>query len=153
VRDDLVDLADLFPTLMDLGGVTVAGLPSDYISLLPTILEGKPHPREWMFLDFYRNRSAGPHPVRTGGGRVKVARLVHDGRYKLYSDGRFFDFINDPLEQHPLPEAGLTPDARSARAALQRVMQEMEAEIREVESRRPPKPSVRRNQPINGVTP
>jgi arylsulfatase A len=153
VRDDLVDLADLFPTLMDLGGVTVAGLPTDYISLLPTILEGKPHPRQWMFLDFYRNRSAGPHPVRTGGGRVKVARLVHDGRYKLYSDGRFFDFINDPLEQHPLSEAGLTSDARSARAALQRVMQEMEAEIREVESRRPPKPSVRRNQPINGVTP
>jgi hypothetical protein len=98
-----------------------------------------------MFLDFYRNRSAGPHPVRSGGGRVIVARLVHDGRYKLYSDGRFFDFITDPLEQHPLSDAELTPEARTARAALQRVMMEKEAEIREVESRRPPELPVRRN--------
>jgi arylsulfatase A len=138
VRNDLVDLGDVFPTLMELAGVTVAGLPTDYVSLAPTLLEGKPHPRQWMFLDFYRNRSAGPHPVRRGGGRVIVARLVHDGRYKLYSDGRFFDFIEDPLEQHPLPDSDLTPDARRARAALQRVMTEKEAEIRDVESRRPP---------------
>jgi arylsulfatase A-like enzyme len=147
VRDDLVDLADVFPTLMELGGVTVAGLPTDYISLLPTLLEGKPHPRQWMFLDFYRNRTAGPHPERKGGGRVIVARLVHDGHYKLYSDGRFFDFLKDPLEQHPLSDAELTPEARAARAALRRVMTEKEAEIREVESRRPPELPVESNRP------
>ena len=67
-------------------------------------------------------------------------RLVHDGRYKLYPDGRFFDFIADPREEHPLPENERSPDARRAHEALTEVITRMEAEVRLWDSRRDESP-------------
>ena len=140
VRDDLVDVGDIFPTLMEAAGVTIRGRPTDMVSLYPTLVRGVPHSREWIFHDYYLHRTAGPNPERSGRANVVVARYALNTRYKLYSDGRFFEYVADPEEERPLALNSLAPDARRAREELQRVMKQMEAEIRAVESRRPSAP-------------
>jgi hypothetical protein len=136
VRDDLVDVADVFPTLLDAGRVTIANIAHDMITLYPTLVEGTPHSRAWIFQDYYRNRTPGPSPQRRGIGEGSVARYAHDGRFKLYSDGRFFDYLADPLEQTPLSIDALPTPASEAHGELRLVMDRMEAEIRRVEAGR-----------------
>lgn len=138
VRDDLVDVSDLFATIFEAGGVQIDNVRYDGVSLYPTLTQAAPSPREWIFVDYYRRRTPGPDTVRGGFGTP--FRLVHDGRYKLYPDGRFFDFTADPREEHPLPENERSPDARRAHEALTEVMTRMEAEVRLWDSRRDESP-------------
>lgn len=119
--DDLVDVGDLFPTLLDLAGVPATGRgPTDGISLAPTLRTGAEHTRTWLFRDY--------HPGKEGA-RSSAARWVQDTRYKLYSDGRLYDFVADPLEERALPAAALNESARNARGSLAAVMERMSAEI------------------------
>ena len=104
VRDDLVDVSDLFPTTLDAGRSTILNVQSDGVSLYPTLTRGSPSPRRWIFTDFYRGRTSGPNTVREG----RPHRYAHDGRFKLYADGRFFDYLADPTENNPLSESGLS---------------------------------------------
>ncbi|CAL1125017.1 unnamed protein product [Cladocopium goreaui] len=74
VSDELVDLSDILPTLVDLAG---GSIPSDHIvdghSLVPT-LEGEPgEHREWIF-SFLGNK-----------------QILRDKRWLLEGDGTFFD--------------------------------------------------------------
>ena len=108
VRDDLVDVSDLFATMLEAGRSTILNVQTDGVSLYPTLTSGVPSPRKWIFTDFYRNRTPGPNTVREG----RPHRYVHDGQFKLYADGRFFDYLADPTEKSPLAETGLSPEAR-----------------------------------------
>ena len=135
VRGDLVDLADLFATIFEAGGVEISNVRHDGVSLYPTLTEATPSPREWIFIDYYRSRTPGPDTERRGGFG-DPARLVHDGRHKLYVDGRFFDVVTDPREERPLPENEFSPDARRAHEALKAAMERMDAEVRLWDSRR-----------------
>jgi arylsulfatase A-like enzyme len=132
VRDDLVDVPDLFATALEASGSTIANVRKDGVSLLPTLTEGAPSPRKWIFTDFYRGRTPGPNTVRSGN----PSRYVQDGRYKLYPDGKFVDFIADPLEQRPLAEASMSAEARRAHQTLKEVLAKMEAEVKLWDSRR-----------------
>ena len=149
VRDDLVDITDLFATIFEVGGVEINNVRYDGVSLYPTLTRATPSPREWIFVDYYRSRTPGPDTVRGGFGTP--FRLVHDGRYKLHADGRFFDVVTDPREEHPLWENELSPDARSAHEVLQSVMTRMEAEVRLWDSRRDESPQ-QLVQPPPGMT-
>ena len=40
-------------------------------------------------------------------------------QYKLYADGKFFDYAADAAESHPLDVSSLSPDAAAARKKLQ----------------------------------
>jgi arylsulfatase A-like enzyme len=136
VRNDLVDVGDLFPTILDAGGNTVANIKHDGMSLYPTLTKGQPSPRKWIFQDYYWERTAGPNTVRCG----RPARYVHDGRFKLYSDGRFVDYVADPHEKTALSEATLTSEARAALQTLRDVLTRMDAEVKFADSRRPDTP-------------
>jgi DNA-directed RNA polymerase specialized sigma24 family protein len=46
---------------------------------------------------------------------------VRDTQFKLYSDGRLFDAVNDPVEAHNLA-ASAAPTVAAARLRLQRVL-------------------------------
>ena len=66
VADDLVDMADLFPTICDLAGIELpATLDLDGISFAPRLCEGVPSRREWV----------------TGGIGGEVS--LFDGRWRL----------------------------------------------------------------------
>ena len=89
VADDLIDLSDLFPSLLDLAGVDVPrGL--DGVSFAP-VLRGEPGAREWAF------------------SQLGDTRALRRGGWKWYSDGRLFDLAADPFEEedrHDDPAAG-----------------------------------------------
>ena len=53
---------------------------------------------------------------------IKAFRYVRGLRYKLYSDGRFYDLKSDLHERRPIPSGAGSPDAERARAALQQAL-------------------------------
>lgn len=132
VRDDLVDVPDLFATAFEAGGSTIANVRKDGVSLVPTLTKGTPSPRKWIFTDFYRGRTPGPSTVRSGS----VSRYVHDGRFKLYPDGQFYDYVADPREKAPISATAMSDEARRAYDALRDVLARMEAEVKLWDSRR-----------------
>ncbi len=83
----LADFSDVFPTMCELAKISLPkGLLLDGRSLAP-FLRGLPNakpPREWIFNQYH------------------TTRIIRDERFKLYSDGRFFDANTDPEEQHDL---------------------------------------------------
>ncbi|MBA6413504.1 sulfatase-like hydrolase/transferase [Parahaliea sp. F7430] len=107
-RDELVYLADILPTLLELGG---AALPADIDgrSLLPLLRnEGSDEWRDSLFMH-YDPRWSDNEP----------ARYVFDAQWKLYEDGRFFNLQQDPLEQTPLALAELDANGAAAQKRLQ----------------------------------
>jgi arylsulfatase A len=104
VSEDLVDLSDFLPTLLDAAGVTAPdGL--DGRSFLPQLRGERGSPREWIYCYYC------PRPEKT-----PPIRFVRDRRWKLYGDGRLFDVLNDPGEAHPFADAVNDADAATAGA-------------------------------------
>lgn len=117
VSDDLIDFTDVLPTLLELSG---SELPQgfDGRSILAQLKGETGNPREWIFT--YYN----PRPERTS-----PVRFARDQRWKLYDDGRFFDVLRDPLEEHPLLQ-GDSQEMAAARRKLQLALERMPAEGR-----------------------
>ncbi len=120
IRDDLVNTVDLFATVVDLGWADQP-IETDGISIRPRLYEHsvggeEVTPRQWSYCWYERN-----------GDREQAVRYVQTARYKLYSDGRFFDTASDPLEESPLADAGLTDELRQLRDALASRLTEVEA--------------------------
>ena len=106
--DDLTNLNDVLPTLLEVAGVTApAHLPLDGQSLLPSLLGEGRIDREQMFIHYEPKV-----PI------FKSARYVFDRRWKLYDDGRFYDMSADYLEQHPLDPESAGKDATRAYGRL-----------------------------------
>lgn len=102
----LADFSDVFPTLCELAGVPgPKGVTLDGRSFARFLRAeaGATPPREWIFNQYHTNR------------------VVRDARFKLWSDGRFFDVDADPDEQRDL---GGNPagEAAEAKRRLQRVL-------------------------------
>jgi arylsulfatase A-like enzyme len=108
----LADFSDVFPTLCDLAGVTPPkGVTLDGKSCAAFLrgdASAKPH-RDWIF------------------NQLHTLRVVRDGRFKLYSDGRFFDANADPGEQHDLGTP-VAPEAVDARHKLQQALASLPAD-------------------------
>lgn len=97
VCDDLIDLSDFLPTLVD---AMDSALPSDQIcdgrSFLPQLLGDEGTPRE--HITIYSN----PRPEDPKKNPRSL--FARDKRFKLYDDGRLFDCAEDPLEENSLEE-------------------------------------------------
>ena len=121
VCSDLIEFSDFFATLADL---TQQALPAgdhfDGRTFLPQLYGGAGNPRDWIFVHYDRDPSKAVVPFP----RIRFARTK---RFKLYSDGRFFDVPHDWEEQRPIPTERAQPDALGIRAMLQRVLDSMPA--------------------------
>jgi arylsulfatase A-like enzyme len=98
VSDVLADCSDVFPTLIDFAGMKADGVRKlDGVSLVPELSGKAPgfRPREQVFAEY------------------AAERVAFDGRFKLYSDGRFFDLNADPLEKANI---AASDDALSAKS-------------------------------------
>lgn len=116
VRDDLVDASDFLPTLAELAGT---GIPEDWfhdgVSFAPALFGEKGHARETAFFWY------DPRP---GWDKEAYSRHIFalDRRYKLFSDGRFFDISGTGFREEALDPANLSPEAEEAKARLERVI-------------------------------
>lgn len=101
VVDDLFDFSDFLPTFAELAHATSDEPAIDGVSFARRLTDNRPGPRKWAFA-----QHQGKHWVRTH-------------RWKLYSDGRFYDLKNDPHEQQNLAESvPNSPDYQLLRQAI-----------------------------------
>jgi arylsulfatase A-like enzyme len=98
----LADFSDLLPTFCELAGVPLPeGVILDGRSFAPALLDpSRLEPRSWIFNQYHDER------------------VVSDGRFKLYADGRLFDLDHDFHEREDLASSG-DPEVRAARRRLQ----------------------------------
>lgn len=111
VNDNLIDLSDFLPTLMDAIGISKPA-SLDGVSFLHQLKGTKGVDRDWIHI--YYN----PRPERT-----KPSCFVRDETYKLYDNGKFYDVKNDALEEQPLTK--LTGPARAAHKKLTAALESM----------------------------
>jgi arylsulfatase A-like enzyme len=112
VNRDLIDFTDFLPTLADITGAPLpAGVAVDGRSFAPQLRGQTGKPRDWIFCH-YDPQWANFTP----------ARYAQDKQYKLYEDGRLYDYRQDPLEKSPLARTGLTPAQEQSRQGLQKVL-------------------------------
>jgi len=116
VCKDLIGAVDVLPTLCEAAGATVpAELKIDGRSFLPQLRGEKGNPREWLY--------AWYHP---DGGAKARAEFAHDGTYKLYTNGRFFNVKEDDLEKSPLAAGTLDDTAKAAKLKLEAALKQFE---------------------------
>ncbi len=115
LSDALIDFSDFLPSIADAAG---AALPEarvfDGRSFLPVLRGEVDSARDWIFTDF-----------RPRFMTIEEVTFVHDRRYKLYDDGRFFDFEKDVQEQSPLAAGDLTEEEAAARSTLRDAMDQV----------------------------
>ena len=102
----LVDVADILPTLVDITGIPKPVADIDGVSLRPLLTGERSAVRDAIY-QAYRSTSYDPFEI-----------YAFDARWKLYSDGRFFDRAHDPLERSPLRTEALVGSAAQAYARL-----------------------------------
>lgn len=111
-NDDLIDFADIFPTVCEACGASIPEpLRLDGVSFYPQIRGQEGQPREWIY-DWYRNQPED-----------RLAEYAYTKEYKLYRDGRFFAFAEDVNEDHPLDHSKLTDDQKRDRDLLADVLE------------------------------
>jgi len=115
VNDNLVDLTDFVPTLLDVVRAPAPpDVPLDGISFYPQLLGRADTVRPWVFCDY-----------APGWGGFEPRRFVHDEAWKLYDDGTFYDLRADPDELSPLSSSALPEEARRIRASFGTVLERL----------------------------
>ena len=118
--DHLFDFTDVMPTLADAMQVKVPkAWDTDGHTILPLLTNQKYTPREWAFTHY--------SPVHTEGINKQAARYFFGHRYKLYSDGRFFNLKNDPEQTKNIPVGQAGPEGEKARKLYQAQMNKLPA--------------------------
>ena len=108
VADDLIDMADLFPTLCELAGVPVPdGTPIDGVSFANRLLRGTPSSRQWV----------------TGGIQKHVT--LFDGNWRLDSERAILIDSRNLPEERPLPKN--PPQHRAESKRLQHALKEIQS--------------------------
>ncbi len=95
----LASLLDLFPTLLDLGGVRHRAVLEGR-SLLPVVEGGRPDPDRRVFEGPRSGRAADGGPTAVPRGRPRLWVGAASGAAVL------FDVVRDPREAHPRPLRG-----------------------------------------------
>jgi arylsulfatase A len=104
VSAELIDFSDMLPTIAQVGGATVpAALNIDGRSFAPLIRGDKYRSQDWIYCWYSRH-----------GVRGKEKQLTRNDTYKLYSDGKFYNVIDDFFEKTPLSVGSLSDKQRGS---------------------------------------
>jgi len=108
VSDRMVDMSDIFPTLLAAAGAaTPAGLPIDGKSIVD--VDGNLQNNKDVAYVYYDPMWAS----------FTADEFAQDKQYKLYTDGRLYDIAADPSESNDLSGGTLTQPQIDARDNLQ----------------------------------
>jgi arylsulfatase A len=112
-NSNLIDFTDFLPTFMEVAGASIpSGFHADGISFYKQLLNKRTKVRDWVYCHYDPN-----------WGKRLPASWVHDKRWKLYSDERFYNVQDDPEELNPIPDAALTSEARKAKKGFTTVLE------------------------------
>lgn len=118
VVEDLVDFSDFLPTFAELADAPVKddeGL--DGHSFAKRLLGTGAGTRPWAHSEeVVLPKPGGVEPDGESSGLF----WMRNQRWKLYSDGRFYDMSSDPEEKTPLKEDSLSEEARTSWEELRR---------------------------------
>jgi len=114
VNRELISSVDFLPTICQAAGAD-APANVDGVSFLPQLRGQQGTPRPWLY-SWYLPR---PRP------NLAPREFAFDHGHKLYRSGEFFDLAADPLEEKPLPLAGLTGEAAIAAKKLQVALEQL----------------------------
>ena len=102
VFDDLVHIADIFPTLADGAGITIPNRGSlDGVSFWERLQGNDGNPRQSLFMFYFPTPYTGSFD---NAFRHPPTLFARDKRYKLYWPNEMYDLSVDPHELHPLAE-------------------------------------------------
>lgn len=124
VCDELIDLTDFLPTLLD---VASASPPVEHHldgrSILPLLLNepGEPKPFVVTWGNYENNSRRYKDPANNTD---KLLDVIRGPRFKYYSDGRLFNAQRDMLEKYPIPN-GKNPTAEKARSHLKSALEKI----------------------------
>lgn len=108
VSSDLIDTTDFLPTICEATSTKVPEeLNIDGRSFLSQLRGEKGNPRECLYV-WYND----------DGGANAEFEFAHDGKYKLYTNGKFYNVEKDDKEKSPLTESQLDANAKAVRAKL-----------------------------------
>jgi len=108
--EDLIDFSDILVTITETAGITIPPCEKqnlDGISFLPQLLGETGTPRDYSYF-YYQDRQDVNY----------IREFSHDVTYKLFKTGEFYNKINDPDEESPLPNASLTLEQRAIKTKL-----------------------------------
>ena len=91
--NDLIDASDFLPTMLDISDIKNEGY-MDGRSFYPQIIGAKGNPRDWIYFYFDPNSPRLNRPV---------VEFVREKKWKLYSDNRMFNVLDDPDEKNEIP--------------------------------------------------
>ena len=116
VNSNLIDFTDFVPSLMDLAQTK---LPTDFVTdglSFYSQLKGEKGPsRDWVFCHYDPN-----------WGKFDAKRFVLDRQHKLYADGSFYNFQDDPMEERPLNKQSLSDEQLLVLEKLQGALNKFE---------------------------
>ena len=119
VNDDLIDVTDFLPTMLEAAGVEAPeGYVIDGESFYPQLKGEEGNPKDSIFFHFE------PMSARNA---ARCIRMVRNRDWKLYETGELYDMNSDLDEELPIFESQDGPEAAAARAKLKPVFAEMVA--------------------------
>jgi len=119
VAESLVDVSDIYPTLLGAAGVAPQDTEVlDGFNLMPGLRGETGFAREWSYCWYKRGKDRNMVSITDEEVHV-FARTV---RYKLYRDGRFYDLVRDGLEEMPLNVDALDESVTAVHAKLAAVI-------------------------------
>lgn len=116
VLDSLVEVMDIFPSIVDAANVDMPA-NVDGISMLPYIRGEAESVRESIYIHY------DPRPTKPMF--KKRAQFAYNAEWKLFRDGRFYNTFKDPLQKYPLATTTKRlreESALEAYAALKKVL-------------------------------
>ncbi len=111
--NELVEFSDFVPTFTEAAGVSLPG-DIDGRSFYKLLTKSRYKARKSIFVHYY---------PKTGNVSQRAGCFIRTERYKLYSDGRFFDMETDKWETEVLERESLDRDAKKAYNKLNKELQ------------------------------
>lgn len=116
VNSDLIGFADFLPTLADAAGKPI---PADHVSdgqsFLPQILGTPSRSKDYLYM-YYDPK----------WGKFQKGVFVRNKKYKLYSDGRFYNIERDVLEENPIRLSTADREALATARTLKKALDQIQ---------------------------
>ncbi len=97
--NELFEFSDFLPSFLDMAGVPIPD-EIDGKSFYPLFSGREQSSRETVFVHY--------DPLKSGGSERWYGRFVRNKEYKLYNDGRYYEYQEDPGKKKSLGDDSLT---------------------------------------------